>query len=179
MNGHTRQAPGSEVPPGLGVGPLRGPVGIPYPDEPGHVDEAEAEADAQDRIRWAEAAALAEEHRSDADLRREVEATRARIGADVAELRHRFGIDDEARLRRARAHGPFAPAKRHPFTAAAAESGWPSRRWWPGGSSAAIVRRDRGRAPARLLRKGLPTVESEQSHGRKPSWCGPIKCVRL
>ncbi|WP_199036935.1 hypothetical protein [Glycomyces salinus] len=119
MNGHARQAPGSEVTPGLGVGPLRGPVGIPYPEGPYRPGDAEA----QDRIRWAEAAALAEEHRSDADLRREVEATRERIGADVAELRHRFGIDEEARRRRAQAHGPIAPAKRHPLTAAAAGVG--------------------------------------------------------
>lgn len=120
MTGTGYERPGTAVPPGLGVGPLRGPVGIPYPDPPEH---PERQREAQDRIRWAEAAALADTHRSDEDLRRDVEATRERIGADVAELRHRFGIDEEARLRRAQAHGPFAPAKRHPFTAAAAAVG--------------------------------------------------------
>lgn len=119
MSTDERSRTGASVPPGMGTGPLGGPVGLPFPEEPGPADRG----DAQDRIRWAEEAALAEEQRSDADLRREADRTRDRIGADIAELRHRFGLDEEARLRRAAAHGPFAPAKRHPFTAAAATVG--------------------------------------------------------
>ncbi|WP_157930591.1 hypothetical protein [Glycomyces xiaoerkulensis] len=81
---------------------------------PAGTDEEAERAEA--RLRWAEAAAMADRYRTTDELRRDAVHTRGRIHDDVAELRHKFGLDEQARARRRAARGPFAPARRHPFT---------------------------------------------------------------
>ncbi|GAB3223577.1 hypothetical protein GCM10027447_11440 [Glycomyces halotolerans] len=110
--------PKAAVPPHPGVEP---PPGVGMSSESPEV-EPEAER-AEEQARWAEAAKEADEHRTTEELRRDAEHTRERINSDVDQLRHRFGIDDESRARRQSATGPFAPAKRHPFTVAMAGVG--------------------------------------------------------
>lgn len=72
------------------------------------------------RSEEAEAAEDAAHHRkSTEELERDAERSRERVNDSVMELRERLGLDPDA----AHAHGPFAPARRHPLTVAVAAAG--------------------------------------------------------
>ena len=108
--------PSAAVPPGVGIGPPPA-VGMPYRPE----DEADEET-WETRAEWAEADAEADQWKSSDELRRDAERTRERVNRDVVDLRHKLGLDEDARWRHVAA-GPFGSVRRHPFTFAAAAVG--------------------------------------------------------
>ncbi|MCH7231920.1 hypothetical protein L0U85_13810 [Glycomyces sp. L485] len=106
--------PNAAVPPGAGLEP---PPGVGRPSRPEH-EEGRGSAETR-----AEADAEAAQHQSSYELRKDAEHTREALNQDVVELRHKFGIDDEAKARRLAATGPLGPVRRHPFTVAFAAAG--------------------------------------------------------